>query len=173
MDFGLSEDQVLLDQTIRGFLADQVPIERVRELREDDCPNDRGTWSALAELGVTGALVPEAQGGSALSLLDAALISQALGHAATPTPFLASADLAALLRCSQPSKALFSEVLWQRRSHWPIDEVPRMSPKQRALIRRVVGDHQIPARGAIQALTNLTSLDLGYCNSPTLRAATC
>jgi len=94
VDFGLSEDQVLLEQTVRSFLADQVPIERVRELRDKDCPNDRAIWTALAELGVTGVLVPEAQGGSGLALLDAALVSQALGHAATPTPFLASAVMA-------------------------------------------------------------------------------
>ena len=96
MDFGLSEDQLLLEQTVRSFLADQVPIERVRELREKDSPNDRAIWTALAELGVTGVLVPEAQGGSGLALLDAALISQALGHAATPTPFLASGIMAAV-----------------------------------------------------------------------------
>lgn len=94
MDFGLSEDQLLLDDTVRRFLADQVPIERVRELREKNCPNDRAIWMALAELGLTGILVPEAQGGSALALLDAALVSQALGHAVTPTPFLASAVMA-------------------------------------------------------------------------------
>ena len=94
MDFGLSEDQLLLEQTVRSFLADQVPIGRVRELREKDCPNDRALWTALAELGVTGILVPEAQGGSGLALLDAALVSQALGHAVTPTPFLASAVMA-------------------------------------------------------------------------------
>ncbi|MBW2267250.1 MAG: acyl-CoA/acyl-ACP dehydrogenase [Deltaproteobacteria bacterium] len=91
MDFALSEDQLLLEETLRSFLADRVPIERVRELREKACPNDRALWSALAELGITGILVPEAQGGSGLALLDAALVSQALGHAVTPTPFLASA----------------------------------------------------------------------------------
>jgi alkylation response protein AidB-like acyl-CoA dehydrogenase len=94
MDFGLSEDQVLLEETVRGFLRAEVPIERVRELRAKDTPYDRATWSALAELGVTGVLVPEAQGGSGLALLDAALVSQALGHAATPTPFLASSVMA-------------------------------------------------------------------------------
>jgi alkylation response protein AidB-like acyl-CoA dehydrogenase len=95
MDFGLSEDQLLLEETVGRYLADQVPIETVRELREKDCPNDRAIWSSLAELGVTGVLVPEAQGGSGLALLDAALVSQRLGHAATPTPFLASAVMAA------------------------------------------------------------------------------
>jgi alkylation response protein AidB-like acyl-CoA dehydrogenase len=94
MDFGLSEDQQMLEQTVRGFLADQVPIERVRELRGEDCPNDRAIWRSLAELGVTGVLIPEAQGGSDLSLLDAALVAQSLGHAVTPSPFLASGVIA-------------------------------------------------------------------------------
>jgi len=96
VDFGLSEDQLLLDQTVRSFLADQVPIERVRELREKDCPNDRAIWKSLAELGITGVLVPEAQGGSGLALLDAAIIAQALGHAVTPTAYLSSAVMAAV-----------------------------------------------------------------------------
>jgi alkylation response protein AidB-like acyl-CoA dehydrogenase len=94
MDFGLSEDQVLLEETVRSFLADRVPITRVRELRHEDCPNDRTIWQGLAELGVTGILVPEEQGGSDLNLLDAALVSQSLGHAVTPTPFLSSAVMA-------------------------------------------------------------------------------
>jgi alkylation response protein AidB-like acyl-CoA dehydrogenase len=94
MDFGLSEDQLLLDQTVRSFLAEQIPIERVRGLRDKDCPNDRGIWRALAELGLSGVLVPEKQGGSGLALFDAVIVSQALGHAATPAPFLSSAIMA-------------------------------------------------------------------------------
>jgi alkylation response protein AidB-like acyl-CoA dehydrogenase len=69
----------------------------VRELRDKGRyggGTDRGIWQALAELGVTGILVPEEQGGSALSLLDAALVAQSLGHAVTPTAFLASAVMA-------------------------------------------------------------------------------
>jgi alkylation response protein AidB-like acyl-CoA dehydrogenase len=96
LDFGLSDDQRLLESSVRSFLADRVPIERVRELRERDCPYDRELWRALAELGVTGILVPEAQGGSGLALLDAAIVAEALGHAATPAPFLASAVMAPL-----------------------------------------------------------------------------
>jgi len=91
MDFGLSEDQLLLEATVRGFLRDRVPITRVRELREEPCPNDRAIWNELAELGMTGILVPEENGGSGLALLDAALVSQSLGYAGTPAPFLSSA----------------------------------------------------------------------------------
>ena len=91
MDFGLSEEQLLLEKTLRSFLADEVPIGRVRELRDAECPNDVGIWRSLAELGATGILVPESLGGSDLSLLDAALVAQSLGHAVTPAPFLGSA----------------------------------------------------------------------------------
>jgi alkylation response protein AidB-like acyl-CoA dehydrogenase len=94
MDFGLSDDQKLLEETMRSFLADQVPIERVRSLRDEACPLDRSIWRSLAELGVTGILVPEEQGGSELGLLDAVVVAQALGHAVTPTAFLSSAVMA-------------------------------------------------------------------------------
>ena len=91
MDFGLSEDQLMLEETLRSFLADRVPIERVRELRNDDCPNNREIWQALAELGMTGILIPEECGGSNLNLLDACLASQSIGYSVTPTPFVSSA----------------------------------------------------------------------------------
>ncbi len=94
MDFGLSDDQRLLEETIRGFLKNQVPITRVRELRDQGTRSDRKIWESLAELGVTGILVPEEQGGSALTLLDAALVAQSLGHAVTPIPFLACGVMA-------------------------------------------------------------------------------
>jgi alkylation response protein AidB-like acyl-CoA dehydrogenase len=111
MDFGLSEDQVLLEETLRSFLADRVPIERVRELRDADCPNDRAIWQALAELGATGILVSEARGGSELGLLDAIIVAQSLGHAATPTPFLSSAVIApiALSAIESPKTAAWLE----------------------------------------------------------------
>jgi alkylation response protein AidB-like acyl-CoA dehydrogenase len=94
MDFGLSDDQRLLEASVRAFVRDRVPIARVRELRGADCPNDRAIWRGLAELGAAGILVPESFGGSGLALLDAALVAQSLGHAVTPSPFLATAVIA-------------------------------------------------------------------------------
>ena len=91
MDFGLSEDQQLLEETVRSFLREHVPITRVRELRDEGRANDRSLWRDLAEMGITGILIPEAQGGSGLRLLDAALVSQSLGYSVASTPFLSSA----------------------------------------------------------------------------------
>ena len=91
MDFGLSDDQLLLKETVQAFLAERVPIARVRQLRDANQAADRAIWQGLAELGATGVLIREADGGSGLGLLDACLVSQALGHAVTPAPFLSSA----------------------------------------------------------------------------------
>jgi alkylation response protein AidB-like acyl-CoA dehydrogenase len=91
MDFGLSEDQVLLKETIRRWLATECPTTRVRAVMESETGHDPALWSGLAELGIPGLTVPAAHGGSGLELLDAALAAEELGRAATPGPFLASA----------------------------------------------------------------------------------
>jgi alkylation response protein AidB-like acyl-CoA dehydrogenase len=94
VDFGLSDEQKLLDDSLRRFLAERAPATRVRELMETPDAHDAKLWSELAELGVAGCLIAEEYGGAGLSLLDAAVIATALGHAATPAPFLGSAVLA-------------------------------------------------------------------------------
>jgi alkylation response protein AidB-like acyl-CoA dehydrogenase len=97
MDFGLSEEQGLLDASVRRFLAERLPLARVRALREDTEAFDAAAWKELAALGVVGCLVPEAQGGAGLGVLDAAVIATALGHGAAPLPFLSASVLAPLL----------------------------------------------------------------------------
>jgi alkylation response protein AidB-like acyl-CoA dehydrogenase len=94
MDFGLSEEQDLFVDSLRRFLEQRLPLDRIRELMEEDPADDPAIWSGLAELGAVGVLVPEEHGGSGLALLDAVLIAQELGRAAAPVPFLATAVLA-------------------------------------------------------------------------------
>jgi alkylation response protein AidB-like acyl-CoA dehydrogenase len=94
LDFGLSDEQKLLEQTLRRYLAESVPTTRVREIMAGDTAHDARLWADLAELGVVGVLVPEAQDGSGLGMLDAALVAQSLGFAATPAPFLATSVMA-------------------------------------------------------------------------------
>jgi alkylation response protein AidB-like acyl-CoA dehydrogenase len=97
VNFGLSEEQGLLDETVRRFLAERTPISRLRELRDDESVYDDGVWKEFAALGVAGCLIDEAYGGSGLGVLDAAVIATALGHGAAPLPFLSSAVMAPLL----------------------------------------------------------------------------
>jgi alkylation response protein AidB-like acyl-CoA dehydrogenase len=91
MDFGLSEDQLLLKDAVKRFLAEQCPTTRVREVMESDSGHDEALWKELCGLGVSGVTVPAAYGGLENELLDLALVAEELGYAATPGPFLGSA----------------------------------------------------------------------------------
>src|SRR6266850_8250975 len=100
MDFGLSQDQVLLKDTIRRYLESECPTSRVRAIMESDTGHDPALWQGLARLGVAGLHVPAEHGGSGLELLDVALAAEELGWACTPGPFLACALATAALGAS-------------------------------------------------------------------------
>ena len=87
MDFGLSEEQEMLQETIRGLAQNECPTTRLRELFDAGDGHDAALWSALVEMGVAGLCVPEEQGGAGLELLDLALVAEVLGEFAMPGPF--------------------------------------------------------------------------------------
>ena len=91
MDFGLSEEQRLLQETIRGFAAAECPPARLRPLFEAGQGHDPALWKGLVEIGVAGLALPEAHGGSALDVLDLALAAEVIGESALPVPFLGHA----------------------------------------------------------------------------------
>jgi len=96
MRFALSEDQVLLQDSLTRALADLSPLERVRRFADGNESAAPDIWAGLAELGLPGLLVPEEHGGLGLGLLEAALAAEALGRVVAPTPFLGTAVLAPL-----------------------------------------------------------------------------
>src|SRR5881628_3177127 len=106
MDFGLSEDQLLLKETIRRYLESECPTTRVRAIMESGAGHDPNLWAGLAQLGVPGLYVPAAHGGSGLELLDVALAAEELGWACTPGPFLACALATAALVASGNNEAM-------------------------------------------------------------------
>ena len=91
MDFGLSEEQTLLQDSIRRYLEAECPTTRVRAIMESATGHDPAQWRGLAEMGIPGLVVPPAYGGSGMELLDAALAADVLGWCCTPGPFLGSA----------------------------------------------------------------------------------
>ena len=96
MDFGLSEDQELFVDALRGYLAEHVPVTRVRDIMESDLGADRALFAQLAGQGVTGILVPAEHGGTELGLLEAAVAAQLLGEAAVPVSFHSACVMAPL-----------------------------------------------------------------------------
>lgn len=91
MHFGLTEEQDLLQQTVRDFAANELPPARLREIFETRDGHDPSLWSGMAEIGILGLMVPERFGGVDLSLLDLALVFEVLGESALPGPFLGHA----------------------------------------------------------------------------------
>jgi len=91
MDFGLSEEQRLLQETIRGFATAECPPMLLRPRFEAGLGHDPALWKGLAEIGVAGLALPDEHGGSALEVLDLALAAEVLGESALPVPFLGHA----------------------------------------------------------------------------------
>jgi alkylation response protein AidB-like acyl-CoA dehydrogenase len=94
MDFGLSADQELLQETARDFLARECPPSVVRQAAQASSGSSEAVDRRIAEMGWPGLLVPQSYGGLALGMLDAAVLIAELGRAAAPGPFLFSAVLA-------------------------------------------------------------------------------
>jgi|TARA_B100000315_G_scaffold260346_1_gene320999 alkylation response protein AidB-like acyl-CoA dehydrogenase len=92
MEFGLSEEQTLLQDSVNRFLGDQVPLDRVRKFVANGGGED--IWQGLIELGIPGLIIPESCGGVGLGCLDAAIVSECLGYHVTPAPFLGSVVMA-------------------------------------------------------------------------------
>jgi alkylation response protein AidB-like acyl-CoA dehydrogenase len=96
MDFGLSEQQRSMQDGLRRYLQETAGLQRLRETVAAGPAHDTQLWQGLAELGLTGLLVPEAYGGLGLPLLDAALVQEVLGQHAAPVAYTATAILAPL-----------------------------------------------------------------------------
>ncbi|TMA34038.1 MAG: acyl-CoA dehydrogenase [Deltaproteobacteria bacterium] len=86
MHFGLTEEQLLLQETVRGFAAGECPAPRLREIFDAGTGHDPALWKGLAEMGIAGLTVPEPLGGAGLGLLELALVMEELGVAALPGP---------------------------------------------------------------------------------------
>ncbi len=94
MEFALSDDQRMLQDSIQACLETVSPLDEVRKAASGDTDVLAAIESGLAELGVGQVLVPEAHGGLGLGLLDAVLVQEALGRAIAPAGFTAGAAMA-------------------------------------------------------------------------------
>jgi alkylation response protein AidB-like acyl-CoA dehydrogenase len=111
MEFGLSLEQRQFDDSLRSFLQDRLPMERLRALAEPGGGYDETLWTGLAELGLHGLIVPERFGGAGLGVLDAAVAAEGLGYAAAPVPFAGTTVMAPLAFMNSATEAQQDEYL--------------------------------------------------------------
>jgi len=96
MDFTFSDDQDALRGAVRAFLANEAPGAYVRAMADDERGFTDEVWSRIAGVGWPGLLVPEAEGGLGLGLVDMAVVMEEMGRLPFPGPFFSSSVLATL-----------------------------------------------------------------------------
>jgi alkylation response protein AidB-like acyl-CoA dehydrogenase len=87
MNFDFSEEQKLLQQTARDYLADNATLATTRAVLEADSGYDRDLWKGVTELGWLGVAIPESYGGAGYGYLELAMIAGEMGRALAPIPF--------------------------------------------------------------------------------------
>jgi alkylation response protein AidB-like acyl-CoA dehydrogenase len=98
LKFDLSEDQQLLRDSTRDFLAAECPLAKTRPMIEHDSRGfDASTWARFAEMGYLGLHLPEAVGGQGLGAIELAIVLEEMGRACAPGPYLDVVLAAALL----------------------------------------------------------------------------
>ena len=114
MPLGLSEDQEFFRETTERFLAEQVPPDALRALRDDPAGFDPAYWRRGAELGWTSLLVGEEHGGGTISgagLVDLSLVAYEFGRHAAPGPLVATNVVAATLSAHGAAPDVLADLL--------------------------------------------------------------
>ena len=93
MPLYLNDEQTMLRDTTRDFVAEHAPVSQMRKLRDanDSTGFSRGLWKSFAEMGFTGILIGENEGGLGLGHVDAGIVLEEIGRNLSPSPFLATA----------------------------------------------------------------------------------
>jgi acyl-CoA dehydrogenase len=94
MNFDFSDEQKVLRDQARKFLAEHASSARVRRILDGDAPYDRELWRGMVELAWPGTAIPEPYGGAGFGHLELCVIAEELGRSLAPTPFASSVYLA-------------------------------------------------------------------------------
>ncbi|MBF6601978.1 MAG: acyl-CoA/acyl-ACP dehydrogenase [Sphingorhabdus sp.] len=84
MRFHLSEEQISIQDAIRGTMADNWSLNHLHKFADTESDLDQPSWDALMALGLAGILLPD----SGMGLLDAALASEVAGETAASGPLI-------------------------------------------------------------------------------------
>ena len=92
------DDQTMLADSASQFMAEEGAIKtQLRHWRDAGCKDGFGheLWKQFGEMGFTGILVSEADGGLGMGHVEAGIVMEEIGRNLTPSPFLTSSVLAA------------------------------------------------------------------------------
>ncbi|MES2338516.1 MAG: acyl-CoA dehydrogenase family protein [Pseudomonadota bacterium] len=93
MPLFLNDEQTMLRDTAKDYVAEHARVSHLRALRDANDPTgfSRDLWKSFAEMGFTGILIPEDQGGLGLGHVEAGVVLEEIGRNLSPSPFLTTA----------------------------------------------------------------------------------
>jgi alkylation response protein AidB-like acyl-CoA dehydrogenase len=95
MDFTFSEEQVMLQEAARRFIAKDYRFARRQQIKRTESAGfSRTVWQVFADLGLLALHVPEADGGLGGATIDTLLVMGVMGEGLVLEPYLASAVVA-------------------------------------------------------------------------------
>jgi pimeloyl-CoA dehydrogenase small subunit len=112
MDFDLSDEQRMLQDSVRRLVADRCGFEQRNAYLADAKGYSAALWSQYAELGLLGLPFAEADGGFGGGPVDTLIVMQSLGRVLALEPYLATVVLAGRVLRDAASQV-------QRASHIP------------------------------------------------------
>jgi alkylation response protein AidB-like acyl-CoA dehydrogenase len=143
----LDEDRIMLRDSAREFLTDKSPVSELRRLRDskDKDGFSRDLWRGMKDMGWTGILVDEANGGSDFGHVGMALVCEEMGRTLTASPFLSTAVMAATaLRRggSEEQKKKWLPAISEARAiiALAVDEGRKHAPEKTALKAEMAGN---------------------------------
>ena len=98
MNFGFTEEQGFLRDAVRKFVDDRCPMAEVRRLMRTPNAHSPELWTALAEQGSLGLLIPEEYGGAGLAWVDFVVVLEEAGRTLMPSPLVSTALAAVALK---------------------------------------------------------------------------
>jgi len=94
MNFDLTDDQRALVDTVEKFAASATARRAGASDAATAVAGLVGRWTQMAELGLAGLLIDEADGGIGMTMADAILVCEALGQSLAQEPFITAAIVA-------------------------------------------------------------------------------
>lgn len=93
MDFSLTDEQSMLADSVTRFIDNDYDFERRMKIAEGDEPFSKEIWHTFAEMGWTGMLFSEDDGGFDGGAVELMLIMEQFGRGLVVEPFLANVVL--------------------------------------------------------------------------------
>jgi alkylation response protein AidB-like acyl-CoA dehydrogenase len=158
MPLYLTEDQAMLRDTAREFMTAEG-TGQLRKYRDMGCTDGFGhaLWRQFGEMGFTGILIDEADGGLGLGHVEAGVVLEEIGRTLAPSPFLVTAVAAveALRGTAQRERWLPGILAGETVAALAVDEGPKHRPERIAMRAeragngfRLTGRKQFVVQGA-------------------------